>query len=240
MTPTRARASRTTSLPAQPPPGLRGGTGTTAAVQDLTGRTVTGKVFEEKISGKLATDDRPDLLSALGYIREGDLLTVREVDRLGRNLLEGLIVLNDLFQQGLVVKVLEGIAAGEHTERSLVLDIVLALAEDRRRDIIRKTKNGLDPARARGRVGGRPPLSRTTNAPRVPAVAHRSLAGRPVALASSGEALDLPVVHIAYPLPAGLGRWADPRVTGNMALTQGEHVRPIQLDPCVYLIGSAD
>ncbi|MFG1709286.1 recombinase family protein, partial [Nonomuraea sp. M3C6] len=38
------------------------------------------KVFEEKTSGKLATDDRPDLLNALGYIREGDLLTVHEVD----------------------------------------------------------------------------------------------------------------------------------------------------------------
>ncbi|MFG1711353.1 recombinase family protein, partial [Nonomuraea sp. M3C6] len=116
------------------------------------------KVFEEKTSGKLATDDRPDLLNALGYIREGDLLTVHEVDRLGRNLLEGLIVLNDLFQQGIGVKVLEGIAAGEHTERSLILDIALALAEDRRRDIIRKTKNGLDAARARGRVGGRRPV----------------------------------------------------------------------------------
>ncbi|MGP3963486.1 recombinase family protein [Nonomuraea sp. 3N208] len=124
------------------------------------------KVFEEKTSGKLATDDRPDLLNVLGYIREGDLLTVQEVDRLGRNLLEGLIVLNDLFQQGIGVKVLEGIAAGEHTERPLILDIALALAEDRRRDIIRKTKNGLDAARARGRVGGRRPLSTTTNAPR--------------------------------------------------------------------------
>ena len=25
-----------------------------------------------------------------------------------------------------------------------------------------------------------------------------------------------------------------------MGVTQGEHVRPIPLDPCVYLIGSAD
>jgi hypothetical protein len=47
------------------------------------------KVFEEKISGKLATDDRPALLAALSHIRDGDLLTVQEVDRLGRNLLEG-------------------------------------------------------------------------------------------------------------------------------------------------------
>ena len=43
------------------------------------------------------------------------MLTVQEVDRLGRNLLEGLLVLNDLFERGVSVKVLDGIAAGEHT-----------------------------------------------------------------------------------------------------------------------------
>jgi DNA invertase Pin-like site-specific DNA recombinase len=43
-------------------------------------------VFEEKISGKLNTDDRPALLEALSHIRDGDMLTVQEVDRLGRNL----------------------------------------------------------------------------------------------------------------------------------------------------------
>ncbi|MCG5216896.1 hypothetical protein MBA17_26925 [Streptosporangium sp. KLBMP 9127] len=34
-------------------------------------------------------------MNAPACIRDGDLLTVQEVDRLGRNLLEGLIVLND-------------------------------------------------------------------------------------------------------------------------------------------------
>ncbi|MFD3886205.1 recombinase family protein [Streptomyces microflavus] len=68
------------------------------------------------------------------------------------------MVLNDLFQRGIAVKVLDGIAAGEHTERSLILDLALALAEDRRRDIAKKTKNGLDSARARGRIGGRRPV----------------------------------------------------------------------------------
>jgi DNA invertase Pin-like site-specific DNA recombinase len=114
------------------------------------------KVFEEKVSGKLRADERPGLTAALEYLRDDDMLTVQEVDRLGRNLLEGLLVLNDLFQRGIAVKVLEGIAAGEHLERSLILDLALALAEDRRRDIVRKTKNGLDSARTRGNVGGRP------------------------------------------------------------------------------------
>lgn len=118
--------------------------------------TICVRVFEEKVSGKLKVADRPGLQAALDYIRPGDMLTVQEVDRLGRNLLEGLVVLNDLFQRGIAVKVLDGIAAGEHTERSFVLDMALALAEDRRRDISRKTKDGLEAARRRGKVGGRP------------------------------------------------------------------------------------
>jgi DNA invertase Pin-like site-specific DNA recombinase len=116
------------------------------------------KVFEEKISGKLSAEERPALTAAIEYLREGDMLCVQEVDRLGRNLLEGLIVLNDLFERGIAVNVLEGIAAGEHKERSLILDLALALAEDRRRDIVRKTKDGLEAARKRGRVGGRKPV----------------------------------------------------------------------------------
>nr|WP_246645463.1 recombinase family protein [Nonomuraea ceibae] len=122
------------------------------------------KVFEEKISDKLATDDRPALLSALPHLRDGDLLTVQEADRLGRNLLEGLIVLNDLLQRGVGVKVLEGIAAGEHIERSLILDLALALAEVRRLDITRKT-NGLEAARKGGRSAAAVLWSTTTNAP---------------------------------------------------------------------------
>lgn len=114
------------------------------------------KVFEEKVSGSLKVEQRPGLRAALDYLRDDDVLVVLEVDRLGRNLPEGLMVLQELFERGVVVKVLEGVAAGEHAERSLVLDLALTLAEDRRRDISRKTRSGLAAARARGRVGGRP------------------------------------------------------------------------------------
>ncbi|MER5650155.1 recombinase family protein [Streptosporangium sp. NPDC002524] len=53
----------------------------------------------KKISGKLVADDRPALFNALGWIRERDLFCVQKVDRIGRNLLEEQIVLNDLFQR---------------------------------------------------------------------------------------------------------------------------------------------
>lgn len=114
------------------------------------------KVFEEKRSGSLKVEDRPGLRAALEYMRPEDMLVVQEADRLGRNLLEGLIMLNELFQRGVAVKILDGIAAGEHKERSLILDLALALAEDRRRDISRKTRDGLAAAARRGRRGGRP------------------------------------------------------------------------------------
>jgi DNA invertase Pin-like site-specific DNA recombinase len=114
------------------------------------------KVFEEKLSGKLRVADRPGLQAALDYMRPGDMLTVQECDRLGRNLIEGLVVLTNLFEQGIAVKILNGIAKGEHTERSLILDFALAIAEDRRRDIARKTRDGLEAASKRGRKGGRP------------------------------------------------------------------------------------
>ena len=55
-----------------------------------------------------------------------------------------------------------------------------------------------------------------------------------------GELLELPCVHVAHPFPAFLGRWADPRVADNLIVTQGLHVRPILVDPCAYLISSAD
>ncbi|MFD8104356.1 recombinase family protein [Nocardia fluminea] len=150
------------------------------------------KVFEEKISGTIKVADRPGLQDALAYLRPGDLLTVQEADRLGRNLLEGLIVLNDLFQQGISVKVLHGIAAGEHVERSLILDLALALAEDRRRDISRKTRNGLESAAKRGRKGGRP---RVVDDDKRRAILARRGEGQSLREISRGVGVSLAVVH---------------------------------------------
>ncbi|WP_405848200.1 recombinase family protein [Streptomyces niveus] len=116
------------------------------------------KVFEEKVSGKLSVDERPGLSAALDYLREGDMLTVQEVDRLGRDTLTGLVTLAELFERNISVKVIEGVGAGEHTEMNLLLELALVLASERRRDIVKKTKDGLAAARTRGRVGGRRPV----------------------------------------------------------------------------------
>lgn len=150
------------------------------------------RVFDEKISGKLATVDRPILMEAIGELRPGDMLAVQEVDRLGRNLLEGLIVLNDLFERAVAVKVLDGIAAGEHASRSLILDLALALSEDRRRDIVTKTRNGLEAARRAGRVGGRPTV---IDDDKRAAIHARRTRGESIRTIASGLGVSVGVVH---------------------------------------------
>ncbi|MEV0465138.1 recombinase family protein [Nocardia tengchongensis] len=150
------------------------------------------KVFEEMRSGKLKVAERPGLQAALDYMRPGDMLTVQEADRLGRNLLEGLIVLTDLFQQGIAVKILEGIAAGEHTERNFLLDLALALAEDRRRDITRKTRDGLEAAARRGSKGGRP---RVVDDDKRRAILARRAEGQSLREISRGVGVSLAVVQ---------------------------------------------
>jgi DNA invertase Pin-like site-specific DNA recombinase len=97
-----------------------------------------------------------------------------------------------LFERGIGVKVLEGIAAGEHTERSLILDLALALAEDRRRDIVRKTKDGLEAARRQGRVGGRRPV---VDDDKRAAILARRQRGESIRTIAAGVKVSIGVVH---------------------------------------------
>jgi len=45
-------------------------------------------------------------------------------------------------------------------------------------------------------------------------------------------------MHAGHPIERG--RWADPRVAGHTGVAHGLHVRTILVDPCAYLISSAD
>jgi hypothetical protein len=84
------------------------------------------------------------------------------------------------------------VAAGQHTERSLILDLALALAEDRRRDITRKTNNGLEAARKRGRVGGRRPV---VDDDKRAAILARRQRGESIRTIAAGVKVSVGVVH---------------------------------------------
>lgn len=113
-------------------------------------------VYEDRASGK--RDDRPGLISCLKALREGDILIVWKLDRLGRDLKHLVTTVHDLAKQGIGFKVLTGQGANIDTTTAggkLVFGIFAALAEFERELIRERTLAGLQAARARGRKGGR-------------------------------------------------------------------------------------
>lgn len=113
------------------------------------------RIYEDQASGK--RDDRPGLHNCLLALRRGDTLIVWKLDRLGRSLKHLVETVNDLESKGVAFKTLTGAPIDTATPAGkLVLAIFAALAEFERDLLIERTNAGLDAARKRGRVGGRP------------------------------------------------------------------------------------
>lgn len=112
------------------------------------------KIFEEKISG--STKNRPELDKMIEQFREGDELYVWRLDRLGRSLKHIIDLVLSLSEKGIIIK---GLTDGVDTSTingRLFLNLMASLAEYERELILERTKAGLQSARARGRLGGRP------------------------------------------------------------------------------------
>ncbi|MFL9885013.1 recombinase family protein [Paraburkholderia agricolaris] len=111
-------------------------------------------IYEDKASGKTA--ERPELRHCLKALRDGDVLVVWRLDRLGRNLKDLISIVNDLDARGVKFKSLkESIDTGGPAGK-LVFHLFGALAEFERELVRERTLAGLEAARARGRSGGRP------------------------------------------------------------------------------------
>ena len=113
------------------------------------------KLFEEKASG--AQRDRPALKAALDYMREGDTLVVWKLDRLARSLKQLIETVEQFGERGIGLRSLTEAIDTTTAGGKLVFHIFAALAEFERGVIRERTLAGLQAARARGRLGGRPP-----------------------------------------------------------------------------------
>jgi DNA invertase Pin-like site-specific DNA recombinase len=114
-----------------------------------------------KLSKDIVISKRAGLTLALTHIREGDTLVVWRLDRLGRSLKHLIETVTRLQEQGTSFKsITENIDTSTATGQ-LVFHIFGALAEFERNLIRERTIAGLEAARARGRLGGRPALKET-------------------------------------------------------------------------------
>lgn len=114
------------------------------------------QIYEDQASGK--RDNRTGLEACLKALRNGDVLVVWKLDRLGRNLQHLIKTVQDLADRKIGLKVLAGQGAEIDTTTAsgkLVFGIFASLAEFERELIRERTMAGLASARARGRNGGR-------------------------------------------------------------------------------------
>jgi len=116
------------------------------------------KVYSDKISGVKSV--RPGLDECLDKLKKGDTLVVWRLDRMGRSMQHLVSVVTELKDKGIGFKSLKDGAIDTTTASGeLVFNIFAALAQFERELIKERTQAGLKAARARGKLGGRKPVS---------------------------------------------------------------------------------
>ncbi len=110
------------------------------------------RVYQDVASGAKAA--RPALDELLGQLRNGDVLVIWKLDRLGRSLKHLVELVDRLMKLGVGLVSLNDPVDTTHAQGRFVFNLFASLAEFEREVISERTQAGLSAARARGRVGG--------------------------------------------------------------------------------------
>jgi len=113
------------------------------------------RIVEDASTGAVA--DRPGLVRVLDILRQGDILVVWRLDRLGRSLKHLIELVGEFDRRGVGFQSLNEHIDTETPTGKLIFHMFGALAEFERGLLRERTMAGLSAARARGRLGGRPP-----------------------------------------------------------------------------------
>mgnify|MGYP001758644476 FL=1 len=114
------------------------------------------KIFKEKVSGRKTK--RSELDKCLEYLREGDTLVVYKLDRLGRTTKQLIELAQWLENNNIELQIIDMNINTKDAMGKMFFTMMSAFAELEANLLSERTKKGLASARARGRVGGRPPM----------------------------------------------------------------------------------
>lgn len=118
-------------------------------------------IFEDKLSGK--NTNRPEFQKLLEYVRQGDIVVVTELDRLGRNNKELTETMDLLKSKGVTIEILNLPSFKDIQDenlRQLLNNLILELykyqAENERKSIRERQRQGIAVAKQKGVYKGRP------------------------------------------------------------------------------------
>lgn len=121
------------------------GNGLQAQVNEILEKYESASIIEEQFTGAKA--DRPILNKLLEKLEKGDTLVVTKLDRLARNTVEGIQIIENLFDKGVAVHVLNVGLLENTTMGKFFLTTLLAVAEMERNIIIERTQAGKEVAK---------------------------------------------------------------------------------------------
>ena len=113
------------------------------------------RIFADRITGTARS--RPELDRLLDQLRQGDVITVTKYDRLARSLRDLLDIVDTIQAHGAGFRSLAEDIDTTTPAGRLVFHVFASIAQFERERISERTREGLEAARKRGRVGGRPP-----------------------------------------------------------------------------------
>lgn len=108
---------------------------------------------DEGVSGGTMAADRPGFAKLLEIVREGDVVCVYAVDRLGRDALDVQATVRRLLDKGVSVEV-HGLGVIARGVGELILAVLAQVADMERRRIAERTRAGREAARASLRATG--------------------------------------------------------------------------------------
>lgn len=117
------------------------------------------EIYTDVVSG--IKTNRPGLTQALDTLRKEDTLVVWKLDRLGRSIRHLIDTVTSLNEKQIGFKSLQEQMDTTSSGGKLIFHLFSALAEFERDVMRERTQAGLKAARARGRLGGRPPALST-------------------------------------------------------------------------------
>jgi putative DNA-invertase from lambdoid prophage Rac len=128
---------------------------------DALRRAGASRIVVEQVSG---VAERPLLDELISSLTLGDALAVTEVSRLGRTTSDILLLVDDLQQRGVHLRILNlGIDTGTPAG-NLVLTMMAGLAKYERELLRERQRRGIEAARQRGKHLGRPALLTASHA----------------------------------------------------------------------------
>lgn len=155
-------------------------------------RAECDEIYIEHVSAVAGA--RPIFDTALATLVAGDIFVVMDLDRAFRSSIDAILTAEHLRKQGVTFRILSMAIDTSTPEGELYYTIIAGFAQFERRIISRRTKEGLEAARARGVVLGRRPKLTDTQVRK----AHEKLDHSPCADIATALGVSRPTLQRAF------------------------------------------